>query len=403
MWATDLGKQTVVLLLLLLYFFAHSSVAQEGSGASPVAPDAGKILGAQNAGTQAQPPALQEKSSKSQPGNDANVPFTTGLQSHVLKEGEKLPERKNPNYENWGTPALTPGMRVEVVPLGRANGDGFTRELWSVQWRELDPIDLWVIKPVGVTKPPVILYLYSYDATNSRYKSDEFCNFLTRNGFAAVGFVSALGEQRFHDRPMKQTFVSELQESLATTAHDVQMILNFLAGRGDLDMNRVGMWADGSGASIAIMAAAVDARIKALDLLDPWGDWPDWLAKSSVLPEDQRAQYMTPDFLGMVADLEPLKWFPKLKTPKVRLQYVKEGVTATPAIAREKMEAAAPSNVEIVQYEDRKKFITEVAAKGSGFDWIKENVPAAAHPQNDVQSKAKAPLDSKRGRFIDPE
>jgi hypothetical protein len=317
------------------------------------------------------------------------------MQSHVLQEGEKLPERKNPNYENWGTPELTPGMRIEGIPLGKATGDGFTRELWSVQWRELDPIDLWVIKPAGVTKPPMILYLYSYDATNKRYKSDDFCKFVTRDGFAAIGFVSALGEQRFHDRPMRQTFVSELQESLATTSHDVQMILNFLQGRGDLDMNRVGMWADGSGASIAILAAAVDTRIKALDLLDPWGDWPDWLAKSSVVPEDQRAQYLTPYFLGMVADLEPLKWFPKLKTSKIRLQYVKEGVTVTSAIVREKMEAAAPSNVEIVHYENKNEFVVEVAAKGSGFDWIKENVPPSADPKNKGLNSAKASSRSK--------
>ena len=36
----------------------------------------------------------------------------------------------------------------------------------------------------------------------------------------------------------------------------------------------------GSGAAIAILAAAIDPRLKALDLVDPWGDWPDWLAKS---------------------------------------------------------------------------------------------------------------------------
>ena len=82
---------------------------------------------------------------------------------------------------------------------------------------------------------------------------------------------------------MKEWFVSQLQESIAASAHDVQMILNYLAMRGDLDMDHVGMFGDGSGASIAILAAAVDPRIKASDLLDPWGDWPDWIAKSTLI------------------------------------------------------------------------------------------------------------------------
>ena len=64
--------------------------------------------------------------------------------------------------------------------------------------------------------------------------------------------MPALTGQRYHDRPMKEWFVSELRESLATSAHDVQMVLNYLASRGDVDMNRVGMFGDGSGASIAI-------------------------------------------------------------------------------------------------------------------------------------------------------
>jgi len=52
--------------------------------------------------------------------------------------------------------------------------------------------------------------------------------------------------------------------------------------RGDIDMDHVGMWADGSGAAIAILAASVDPRIKALDLLDPWGDWPKCAPAGSI-------------------------------------------------------------------------------------------------------------------------
>jgi hypothetical protein len=76
----------------------------------------------------------------------------------------------------------------------------------------------------------------------------------------------------------------------------------------------------GSGASIAILAAQADSRIKALDLLDPWGDWPDWLRESPAIPEEERAKYTTPEFLKSVATLDPVAYLPTLKILRLRLQ-----------------------------------------------------------------------------------
>jgi hypothetical protein len=392
MWTADRKKNIVVLLLLLLSFYTNSSAAQRLSVDSPAVQDAGKSASPKSTGTLTPSPAVPEKTSvgDSQPVDGKNAPSIPGGTIRVLQEGEKLPQRKNDEYEDWSRPELTPAIKgnLEAIPMGRGERDGFEREIWRVQWRELDPIDLWVIKPPDVKNPPVILYLYSYDASNQRYKDDDFCRLLTRNGVAAVGFVSALTEQRFHDRPQRETFVSELQESLGTTTHDVQKILDFLELRGDMDMKRVGMWADGSGASIAIMASAVDARIKALDLLDPWGDWPDWMAKSSFVLEDQRAEYLKSVFLARVVDLDPVQYFAKVKAQKVRLQYIKDGISVTPATVREKMEAAAPSRAEIVHYENKKAFLSEVGAKGVGFDWIKAKVSV---PNSQSETRDRAP------------
>ena len=106
---------------------------------------------------------------------------------------------------------------------------GFTRELLRVQWRAGDPIDMYIIRPAGVASPPVILYLYGYPSESDRFLDPTFCKTVTKDGYAAVGFVSALTGQRYHDRPMKEWFVSELEESLATSVHDVQMVLNYLS------------------------------------------------------------------------------------------------------------------------------------------------------------------------------
>ena len=371
--------KAILFFLLFLAVTGVRATAQDANSGAPNPPSS----------------APEKNTSTSSPKSSASV-TVEGFQTRVLKEGEKVPERKNPEYEDWSRPELTPGMKRQIVLLGKSNGDGFTRELVSVQWREMDPIDLWIVKPLGAKNPPVILYLYSYNGSNDRYSDSEFCKFLTRGGFAAVGFVSALTEHRFHDRARIQTFVSELQESLGATVHDVQLILNYLSERGDLDMKRVGMWGDGSGASIAIMAAAVDSRIAVLDLLDPWGDWPDWLARSGIVAEKDRAEYTSSYFMGTVENLEPLKLLPKLADRRVRLQYIEDGLAVTPAVVRQKMEAAAPPNVEIVHYQNTQAFVSNVASQGRGFDWVKKSV---AQSQDTKSAVLRSGLESNKAEM----
>lgn len=283
-------------------------------------------------------------------------------------------------FEPFNTPSLHGSQLTALspVPLGNIDTvDGvYTHEVERLRWRPGDAVDLFIIKPVGVKKPPVILYLYSYPFETDRFLDHDFCKFLVRNGFAAVGFASALTGNRYQGRPMKEWFVSEIDESLATTAHDVQMILNYLAERKDLDMNRVGMFGDGSGATIAVLAAAADPRIKTLDLLDPWGDWPDWVAKSTRVPEYERGNFMKPEWQQKAAPLDPVKWLPELKTQKIRIQFIK-AITITPLEAQAKMEAVAPANAQIVHFEDAAAFKAAIAG-GTGFDWIKQQVKGGA-------------------------
>jgi len=173
----------------------------------------------------------------------------------------------------------------------------------------------------------------------------------------------------------------------------VQMILNYLAERGDFDMDRVGMFGEGSGASIAILAAAVDPRIKTLDLVNPWCDWPDWMAKSTLVPANERPGFVTREFLDRVAPLDPLKWLPELKTQKIRLQEV-NSVTVTPAESRQKIEAVAPSNVQLLHFDNTKEFVTTISG-GTTFDWIKQQMQDGKTQEYRVagQSQAKSPSD----------
>ena len=287
--------------------------------------------------------------------------FVRSPSASSVEHWDKLSLRDNDLHPDPPTPG-----QIDAFP-------GFTRELLRVQWRGGDPIDLYVIRPAGVAKPPVILYLYSYPAESDRYQNTAFCKTVTKDGYAAVGFVSALTGQRYHDRPMKEWFVSELQESLATSVHDVQMVLNYLATRGDLDMSRAGIFGQGSGGPIAILSAAVDPRLKALDVMDPWGDWQAWLAESPLIPEHERAAYLDSGFLARVAPLDPLAWLPQLHGRAFRLQQNLFN-QAVPDTVRKQFEASAAGKAVIVEYRDINEYKEKVSSNGRMLDWIESQL-----------------------------
>ena len=89
--------------------------------------------------------------------------------------------------EDWTSPALTNSNLKAVPPLAAYLNDypGYTVELLQAQWRFGDPIDLYVMKPKGIKKPPVILYLYGYPAGTDRFKNEDFQKTVTKDGFAA--------------------------------------------------------------------------------------------------------------------------------------------------------------------------------------------------------------------------
>ena len=264
----------------------------------------------------------------------------------------------------------TPPLLVEKVELPT-----FTREMVALEWRTGDLIYAYVIIPKSapelVAKPAVVLYLYSFPSDIDRYRDDEFCKLLTKNGVAAIGFVSALTGHRYHDRPMKEWFISELPEALQTSVEDVSQMINYLTTRSDVDSTRVGMVGEGSGGAITILAAVQDKRIRAIDLLDPWGDWPAWFKSSTLIPEDERAAYNKPEFLTRLTSLEPAECLRHLTIP-IRLEYLQPG-NVTPEATKQRMQSSAP--LQTVR-PDRESAIAEIrATQGMKvLDWIQLKV-----------------------------
>jgi hypothetical protein len=293
--------------------------------------------------------------------------------------GQAMDFTYKPNQEDWTRMAVD---RSVLPPLmggvvgARADSGSYSSELVRMQWRPADPIDLWIIKPHGVEKPKVVLYLYSFPSDVDLFRQDSWCQGAIQNGMAAVGFVSALTGERFRGRPMREWFIPELQESMASSAHDVQLIIDYLARRGDLDIeDGVGMFGQGSGGAIAILAASADPRIRAVDVLNPWGDWPDWLKTSPIVPDDIRSNVVTPDFLQKVTYVEPTAFLPALKNRALRVQQIMD-YAPVPVEARDKIAAAVPAG-DLVQYKDRAAHID--AWKKAGLNgWLASQLGSKA-------------------------
>jgi hypothetical protein len=332
-------------------------------------------------------PAPNQKSDPAQKSNSDTEPppgSTPGLPTGLD------PKTHAPYYtliqEDWSSLDIGTSKLVAQPPIVAENfeNESFHRQLIMVQWRPGDAFDLYVVMPKGVTKPPAVLYLYNYTEDTDRFKNEEWCQRVTAGGSAAVGFVSAMSGHRFHDRPMEQWFVSELQESLGTTVHDVKFIVDYLATRGDIDMDRIGMFGQSSGATVALLAAAADPRIKAVDALDPWGDWPNWLAKSDVISDDpHKDDYVKPEFLKKVANLDPVKYLPAMTNTQIRIQQV--GDWGNPIETQDKIKEAAPKQAEVVRFATA---MTLARREGGGilFQWIKDRLKGAPGADKNVNT-----------------
>ena len=285
-----------------------------------------------------------------------------------------------PFHEDWSTPMVDRSIFAKDAPklaeTDQIPNTGFIRERFFVNWRPKDPFDLYVIRPKGVLKPPVILTLYSFPDDTENFKNNAWCEAAVSKGYAVVGFVGAATGHRIRFRTTKEWFVLDMQESLATTAHDVQLVLDYLTSRGDLDMSRVGMFGVGSGGSVAILSSAVEPRLMAVDVLGPWSDWPAWLAQTKIVPDAERPPFLKKEFLDRVAPLDPVLWLPKSQAKVLRLQDVR-GNVSIPDSAQEKLEVAAPNFAVINEYGNGRAFLT-VQPSFAALDWLKEQLRAGA-------------------------
>jgi cephalosporin-C deacetylase-like acetyl esterase len=308
--------------------------------------------------------------------NTAPIPYLTE------EATEPLPER-------YDVLAVDRAQFLKTtVEIGQtATYPAYSEELLRVKWRQHDPIDVSIVKPHGIAKPPVVIFLYGYGTDPEKFLNQQFCTTLASKGFAAVGFQTALTGPRYHDRPLKKWFVSELPESIGASVHDVQLMIDYLETREDLDVHRLGIFGQGSGGAISILAAAADRRIKAIDVMNPWGDWPDWLALSPVVPDEERADYTSRAFLEKVYSLDPILWMDRLAGRSFRLQETPFD-PAVPEEVHKKMQEALPKNGQLASYPDRATYTVNVSRNGRMLDWMQDQLGITHAGRSDLSSSS---------------
>ena len=301
---------------------------------------------------------------------------TSPAKSREGAGGQSSGARSSRPQEDWTKLRVQDtSLRLKQPELAETDdvpNTGFIRERYQVTWRSGDPFDLYIIRPRGVEHAPAILYLYSFPEDTGQFKSNLWCETAVSGGYAAVGFVGAVTGHRTRYRLPKEWFVSEMQEALGSTVHDVQLILDYLETRKDLDASHVAMFGSGSGGTIAILASATDSRIRVVDLLGPWGDWPEWIAGTKIIPDDERSKYQKPEFLAKVAPLEPMAWLPKVKARALRIQDVRIN-KSMPDEAQKKLEGAAPDFAVLDEYGNGRAFMAN-QRPGDLFQWMKDRL-----------------------------
>jgi hypothetical protein len=96
------------------------------------------------------------------------------------------------------------------------------------------------------------------------------------------------------------------------------------------------------------------------------------MATSPFVPEEERAEYVKPEFLKKAAALEPIDWLPRVQAKKFRLQDATFELN-TPKAAKENLRSAVPPGATVVIYKTPEEFNALVRDK-KGLEWIQREL-----------------------------
>ncbi len=93
--------------------------------------------------------------------------------------------------------------------------------------------------------------------------------------------------------------------------------------------------------------------------------------------DPNHADFVKPEFLKGVANLDPVKWLPQLKVP-IRIQQVRQNET-TPIECKDNIKAAAPKQAEVLRFEAGSD-LGKREGHGILFQWMKNRLQELDKP-----------------------
>jgi hypothetical protein len=117
-----------------------------------------------------------------------------------------------------------------------------------------------------------------------------------------------------------------------------------------------------------------DPRLRAVDVVGPWGDWPDFLAEAKGIPDSERQNYLKPEFLKTLETLEPVHYLPSLDPQRIRIQFTEQELKTKWAAT---VKNAAPQGATLRKYASAEE-LHNASASGDLFQWLADRLKPAA-------------------------
>ena len=174
---------------------------------------------------------------------------------------------------------------IEDVVYGGTGADGLTA---------------WLVRP-AIASPsggPGLVMWHWLDTEAPDGNRDEFLD--EARELASLGAVCLLPQGRFPWRIDPSGSAHDAAQVEAEVARFAAG-LDLLAARGDVDPERLGVLGHDFGAMLAVLAAAVDPRVRCAALVAPTPRWGDWFLPFWQIAEDRI------DYLRAMRRLDPVE------------------------------------------------------------------------------------------------
>lgn len=207
-----------------------------------------------------------------------------------------------------------------------------------------------LIRPKAVERPAVILFLHGLGG--SKNDTRLAAPLAVPHGYAVLGLDAALhGDRRVEGQGVFSPDLMRTKAAFVQSIVDYRRALDYLATRGDVRADKVGLVGASMGAIMGTILTAVEPRVAAALLLVGGGDWKKFIqasqhpAAAALLPILQM-----PEVARELAALDPVTYAPYISPRPVWMVNGRQD-EIVPAVAADALHQACRQPKKVVWYD----------------------------------------------------